>query len=115
MNGVKADLTATTTTANTTKTNLANYQASNDKAVANLQSNLQTANGNISSLQTKVEAVPGQITSAVSAVEGKIPTEIGSSNLLRNTAVNADNLKILERLTQQLALSQRMDIRHIKS
>ena len=94
LNGVEADLTATTTTADTTKTNLANYQASNDKAVANLQSNLQTANGNISSLQTKVEAVPGQISSAVSAVEGKIPTEIGSSNLLRNTAVNADNLKL---------------------
>ena len=87
LNGVKADLAATTTTANTTKTNLANYQASNDKAVANLQSNLQTANGNISSLQTKVEAVPGQITSAVSAVEGKIPTEISGRNLwiqLRN-------------------------------
>lgn len=81
LNGVKADLTATTTTANTTKTNLANYQASNDKAVANLQSNLQTANGNISSLKTKVEAVPGQITSAVSAVEGKIPTSIGGRNL----------------------------------
>lgn len=92
--GIKNDLSTIKTTANTTKTNLANYQASNDKAVANLQSNLQTANGNISSLQTKVEAVPGQITSAVSAVEGKIPTEIGSSNLLRNTAVNADNLKI---------------------
>lgn len=92
--GIRNDLTATTTTANTTKTNLANYQASNDKVVANLQSNLQTANGNISSLQTKVEAVPGQITSAVSAVEGKIPTEMGSSNLLRNTAVNGDNLKL---------------------
>ncbi|MCO4488461.1 Chromosome partition protein Smc [Streptococcus infantarius subsp. infantarius] len=92
--GIRNDLTATTTTANTTKTNLANYQASNDKAVANLQSNLQTANGNISSLQTKVEAVPGQITSAVSSVEGKIPTEIGSSNLLRNTVVNAENLKL---------------------
>lgn len=92
--GIRNDLTATTTTANTTKTNLANYQASNDKAVANLQSNLQTANGNISSLQTKIEAVPGQITSAVSAVEGKIPTEIGSSNLLRNTAVNTENLKL---------------------
>lgn len=81
LNGVKADLAATTATADTTKTNLANYQASNDKAVANLQSNLQTANGNISSLQTKVEAVPGQITSAVSAVEGKIPIEIGGRNL----------------------------------
>lgn len=92
--GIRNDLTATTTTANTTKTNLANYQASNDKVVANLQSNLQTANGNISSLQTKVEAMPGQITSAVSSVEGKIPTEIGSSNLLRNTAVNAENLKL---------------------
>lgn len=79
--GIRNDLTATTATANTTKTNLANYQASNDKAVANLQSNLQTANGNISSLKTKVEAVPGQITSAVSAVEGKIPTSIGGRNL----------------------------------
>ena len=83
--GIRNDLTATTTTANTTKTNLANYQASNDKAVANLQSNLQTANGNISSLKTKVEAVPGQITSAVSAVEGKIPTDIGTVNLIKDT------------------------------
>ena len=80
LDGVKADLTATTATADTTKTNLANYQASNDKAVANLQSNLQTANGSISSLQTKVEAVPGQITSAVSAVEGNIPS--GEMNLV---------------------------------
>lgn len=72
LNGVKTDLTATTTTANTTKTNLANYQASNDKLVANLQSNLQTTNGNVSSLKTKVEAVPGQISSAISTVEGKL-------------------------------------------
>lgn len=80
--GIRNDLSATTTTANATKTNLANYQASNDKAVANLQSNLQTANGNISSLQTKIEAVPGQITSAVSAVEGKIPTNVSTRNLI---------------------------------
>lgn len=84
LNGVKADLTATTTTANTTKTNLANYQASNDKAVANLQSSLKTTNGNVSSLQTKIEAVPGQITSAVSAVEGKIPTTMGGRNYIQN-------------------------------
>lgn len=83
--GIRNDLTATTTTANTTKTNLANYQASNDKAVANLQSNLQTANGNISSLKTKVEAVPGQITSAVSAVEGKIPKSVGAVNLFKGS------------------------------
>ena len=86
LNGVKADLITTTTTANTTKTNLANYQASNDKAVANLQSNLQTANGNISSLQTKVEAVPGQITTAVSAVEGKIPNVDNKNLLITSTA-----------------------------
>lgn len=83
--GIRNDLTATTTTANTTKTNLANYQASNDKAVANLQSSLQTTNGNVSSLQTKVEAVPGQITSAVSAVEGKIPKSVNTVNLIKNT------------------------------
>lgn len=79
--GIRNELSATTTTANTIKTNLANYQASNDRAVANLQSNIQTANGDISSLKTKVEAVPGQITSAVSAVESKIPTSIGGRNL----------------------------------
>ncbi|MBT0938916.1 hypothetical protein [Streptococcus lutetiensis] len=83
--GIRNELTATTTTANTIKTNLANYQASNDRAVANLQSNLQTANGNISNLQTKVEAVPGQITSAVSAVEGKIPKSVNTVNLIKNT------------------------------
>ena len=93
--GIRNDLTATTTTANTTKTNLANYQASNDKAVANLQSNLQTANGNISSLQTKIEVVPGQITSAVSAVEGKIPTSIGGRNLYalsKNSPIGSNHI-----------------------
>ena len=79
--GIRNELSATTTTANTIKTNLANYQATNDRAVASLQSSMQTANGNISSLKTKVEAVPGQITSAVSAVEGKIPTSVGGRNL----------------------------------
>ena len=86
LNGVKANLTATTITADTTKQNLASYQASNDKAVANLQSNLQTANGNISSLKTKIEAVPGQITSAVSAVEGKIPNVDNKNLLITSTA-----------------------------
>ena len=70
--GLRNDLTATTTTANTTKQNLASYQASNDKLVANLQSNLQATNGNVSSLKTKIEAVPGQISSAISTVEGKL-------------------------------------------
>ena len=85
LDGVKADLAATTLTADTTKTNLANYQATNDRAVASLQSSMQTANGDIRSLKTKVEAVPGQITSAVSAVESKIPTDIGMVNLFKGS------------------------------
>lgn len=80
--GIRNELSATTSTANATKTNLANYQASNDKVVASLKSSLQTTDGNVSNLQTKVEAVPGQITSAVSAVEGKIPTNVSTRNLI---------------------------------
>lgn len=90
--GLRNDLTATTTTANTTKTNLASYQASNDQAVASLQSSLQTTDGNVSSLQTKISAVPGQITSAVSAVEGKIPTSLGGRNYLRGTSAEYQTL-----------------------
>lgn len=98
--GIRNDLTATTTTANTTKTNLANYQASNDKVVANLQSNLQTANGNISSLKTKVEAVPGQITSAVSAVEGKIPTSVGGRNYIKNSEYRKTSIYVNDNQVQ---------------
>ena len=86
--GLRNDLTATTTTANTTKTNLASYQASNDQTVASLQSSLQTTDGNVSSLQTQVAAVPGQITSAVSAVEGKIAGSLVGQNLyIESTSV----------------------------
>lgn len=101
--GIRNDLSATTTTANTTKTNLANYQASNDKLVANLQSNLQTANGNISNLQTKVEAVPGQITSAVSAVEGKIPTSVGGRNYIKNSEYRKANIYVNDSQVQDEA------------
>lgn len=101
--GIRNDLTATTTTANTTKTNLANYQASNDKVVANLQSNLQTANGNISSLKTKVEAVPGQITSAVSAVEGKIPTSVGGRNYIKNSEYRKTSIYVNDNQVQDEA------------
>ena len=87
--GIRNELSATTSTANATKTNLANYQASNDKVVASLKSSLQTTDGNVSNLQTKVEAVPGQITSAVSAVEGKIPKNIGARNYIKNYGLTA--------------------------
>lgn len=101
--GIRNDLTATTTTANTTKQNLANYQASNDKLVANLQSNLQTTNGNVSSLKTKVEAVPGQITSAVSAVEGKIPTSVGGRNYIKNSEYRKTSIYVNDNQVQDEA------------
>lgn len=101
--GIRNDLTATTTIANTTKTNLANYQASNDKLVANLQSNLQTTNGNVSSLKTKVEAVPGQITSAVSAVEGKIPTSVGGRNYIKNSEYRKTSIYVNDNQVQDEA------------
>ena len=101
--GIRNDLTATTSTANTIKTNLANYQASNDRAVANLQSNLQAANGNISSLKTKVEAVPGQITSAVSAVEGKIPTSVGGRNYIKNSEYRKTSIYVNDNQVQDEA------------
>lgn len=101
--GIRNDLTATTATANTTKTNLANYQASNDKLVANLQSNLQTTNGNVSSLKTKVEAVPGQITSAVSAVEGKIPTSVGGRNYIKNSEYRKTSIYVNDNQVQDEA------------
>jgi predicted nucleic acid-binding Zn-ribbon protein len=85
VSGIRNDLEATITTANTTKTNLASYQASNDQAVASLQSSLQTTDGNVSNLQTQINAVPGQITSAVSSVEGKIPKSVNTVNLIKNT------------------------------
>lgn len=101
--GIRNELSATTSTANATKTNLANYQASNDRAVANLQSNLQTANGNISSLKTKVEAVPGQITSAVSAVEGKIPTSVGGRNYIKNSEYRKTSIYVNDNQSQDEA------------
>lgn len=101
--GIRNDLTATTATANTTKTNLANYQASNDKLVANLQSNLQTTNGNVSSLKTKVEVVPGQITSAVSAVEGKIPTSVGGRNYIKNSEYRKTSIYVNDNQVQDEA------------
>lgn len=103
--GIRNELSATTITANTTKQNLASYQASNDKVVANLQSNIQTANGDISSLKTKVEAVPGQITSAVSAVEGKIPTSVGGRNYIKDSEYRKANIYVNDNQVQDEAFN----------
>lgn len=73
---------------------VAEYKQTADQNYASLQSNLQTLDGTVKQNKSEFDQTASQIKSSISAVEGKIPTEIGSSNLLRNTAVNADNLKL---------------------
>ncbi|SNU09849.1 hypothetical protein SAMN05216470_2057, partial [Streptococcus equinus] len=106
LSGTKATLSQVQTTANTTTANLASYQASNDQAVASLQSSLQTTDGNVSNLQTQVAAVPGQITSAVSAVEGKIPTEIGGRNLYALSNNNPIMLNHVSDFVQNVSIGE---------
>lgn len=73
---------------------VAEYKQTADQNYTSLQSNLQTLDGTVKQNKSEFDQTASQIKSSISAVEGKIPTEIGSSNLLRNTAVNADNLKL---------------------
>lgn len=73
---------------------VAEYKQTADQNYASLQSNLQNLDGTVKQNKSEFDQTASQIKSSISAVEGKIPTEIGSSNLLRNTAVNADNLKL---------------------
>lgn len=73
---------------------VAEYKQTADQNYASLQSTVQTLDGTVKQNKSEFDQTASQIKSSISAVEGKIPTEIGSSNLLRNTAVNADNLKL---------------------
>ena len=73
---------------------VAEYKQTADQNYASLQSTVQTLDGTVKQNKSEFDQTASQIKSSISAVEGKIPTEIGSSNLLRNTAVNADNFKL---------------------
>lgn len=73
---------------------VAEYKQTADQNYVSLQSTVQTLDGTVKQNKSEFDQTASQIKSSISAVEGKIPTEIGSSNLLRNTAVNADNLKL---------------------
>lgn len=73
---------------------VAEYKQTADQNYASLQSTVQTLDGTVKQNKSEFDQTASQIKSSISAVEGKIPTEMGSSNLLRNTAVNGDNLKL---------------------
>ncbi|WP_422804321.1 hypothetical protein [Streptococcus sp. FT1-55] len=78
------------TTADTTKQNLATYQDTVDRKLTELTTSAQTLDGKINTASTKVDAVAGQIRTEISEVEGKIPTEFGGKNLIKNGGFPTD-------------------------
>lgn len=64
---------------------VAEYKQTADQNYASLQSNLQTLDGTVKQNKSEFDQTASQIKSSISSVEGKIPTEIGAVNLLRNS------------------------------
>lgn len=83
--GVTRRLTATETVANTAKANLATYQETNDRRVAALETAKSSTDGTLIQLSNKVEQNAQQTRETISAVESKIPTEVGTRNYLLAT------------------------------
>lgn len=83
--GTTLKLNEIKTTADTAKQNLATYQETVDRKLTELTSSTQTLDGKINTASAKVDTVAGQIRTEISEVEGKIPTEIGGRNYLRNS------------------------------
>lgn len=73
---------------------IAEYRQNADQNYASLQTTVKNLDGTVKQNKSEFDQTASQIKSSISAVEGKIPTEIGSSNLLRKTAVNTENLKL---------------------
>lgn len=72
-------------TAKTDLQNIATYQNTVDRKLEELTSSTQTLDGKINTASAKVDTVAGQIRTELTRVEGKIPTEIGGRNYLRNS------------------------------
>ncbi|HFI0239537.1 TPA: phage tail spike protein [Streptococcus suis] len=83
--GTTLKLNEIKTTADTAKQNLATYQNTVDRKLEELTSSTQTLDGKINTASAKVDTVAGQIRTEISEVEGKIPTEVGGRNYLRNS------------------------------
>lgn len=64
---------------------VAEYKQNADQNYASLQTTVQNLDGTVKQNKSEFEQTASQITSAVSAVEGKIPTEIGSVNLFKGS------------------------------
>ncbi|HFI0646336.1 TPA: gp58-like family protein, partial [Streptococcus suis] len=83
--GTTLKLNEIKTTADTAKQNLATYQNTVDRKLTELTTSTQTLDGKINTASAKVDTVAGQIRTEIGEVEGKIPTEIGGRNYLRNS------------------------------
>lgn len=65
---------------------VAEYKQTADQNYASLQSNLQTLDGTVKQNKSEFDQTASQIKSSISAVEGKIPTNVGGRNYLRGTS-----------------------------
>lgn len=68
-----------------TSSKVAEYKQTADQNYASLQSNLQTLNGTVKQNKSEFDQTASQIKSSISAVEGKIPTNLDSLNLMTGT------------------------------
>ena len=65
-----------------TSSKVAEYKQTADQNYAMLQSNLQTLDGTVKQNKSEFDQTASQIRSSISAVEGKIPTNISTRNLI---------------------------------
>lgn len=72
-----------------TSSKVAEYKQTADQNYARLQSNLQTLDGTVKQNKSEFDQTSSQIKSSISAVEGKIPTNIGGRNYIRDYGLTA--------------------------
>ncbi|SER07607.1 hypothetical protein [Streptococcus gallolyticus] len=72
-----------------TSSKLADYKQTADQNYASLQSNLQNLDGTVKQNKSEFDQTASQLKTSISAVEGKIPTEIGARNYIRSYGLTA--------------------------
>ncbi len=68
-----------------TSSKVAEYKQTADQNYASLSSTVQTLDGTVKQNKSEFDQTASQLKTTISAVEGKIPTEIGAVNLLKNS------------------------------
>lgn len=68
-----------------TSSKVAEYKQTADQNYARLQSNLQTLDGTVKQNKSEFDQTASQLRTTISAVEGKIPTNLDSLNLMTGT------------------------------